>query len=149
MFEANRADMRNGGAGGVVSQYCFPQGMPMMRNIYDPMEIVVTPAITYILISHVNDSYRRIYTDGRDWRNEDEYVPTYTGDPIGKWVDEDGDGKFDVLDVETRPLLSDRVFDASACRFTRTARLSSRNGFISTRPTATSSTMTSPCRTMR
>ncbi len=60
VFEANRADMQNGGAGGVVSQYCFPQGMPMMMNIYDPMEIVVTPAITYILISHVNDSYRRI-----------------------------------------------------------------------------------------
>ena len=117
VFEANRADMQNGGAGGVVSQYCFPQGMPMMMNIYDPMEIVVTPAITYILISHVNDSYRRIYTDGRDWPNEDEYVPTYTGYSIGKWVDEDGDGKFDVLDVETRHLLSDRVFDASGVPF--------------------------------
>jgi hypothetical protein len=40
--------------------------MPMMMNLYDPMEILVTPKTTYILISHVNDSYRRIYTDGRD-----------------------------------------------------------------------------------
>jgi hypothetical protein len=51
--------------GGVISQYCFPQGMPMMMNLYDPMEVVITPEVTYILISHVNDSYRRIYTDGR------------------------------------------------------------------------------------
>src|SRR5262249_38099898 len=39
VYEANRADMRNGGAGNVPSQYCFPQGMPMMMNLYDPMEI--------------------------------------------------------------------------------------------------------------
>ncbi len=32
-------------------------------------------------------------------------------------MDEDGDGKFDVLDVETRHLLSDRVFDASGVPF--------------------------------
>jgi hypothetical protein len=117
VYEANRADMVNGGAGGVVSQYCFPQGMPMMMNIYDPMEIVVTADVTYILISHVNDSYRRIYTDGRDWPNEDEFVPTYAGYSIGKWVDEDGDGKYDVLEIETRHLLSDRVYDASGLPF--------------------------------
>jgi hypothetical protein len=75
------------GAGGVVSQYCFPQGMPMMMNIYDPMEIVVTANVTYILISHVNDAYRRIYTDGRDWPKEDEFVPTHIGYSIGKWVE--------------------------------------------------------------
>src|SRR6185369_1380923 len=46
----------------------------MMMNIYDPMEVIVTPAITYILISHVNDSYRRIYTDGRDWPAEVEPI---------------------------------------------------------------------------
>jgi len=109
--------MMNGGAGGVVSQYCFPQGMPMMMNIYDPMEIVVTANVIYILISHVNDSYRRIYTDGRDWPNEDEFVPTHIGYSIGKWVDQDGDGKYDVLEVETRHLLSDRVYDASGLPF--------------------------------
>jgi hypothetical protein len=117
VYEANRADMVNGGAGGVVSQYCFPQGMPMMMNMYDPMEIAVTADITYIMISHVNDSYRRIYTDGRGWPAEDEYVPTYVGYSIGKWVDEDGDGKYDVLEIETRHLLSDRVFDASGIPF--------------------------------
>jgi hypothetical protein len=112
-FETNRADMVKGGAGGVPSQYCFPQGMPMMMNLYDPMEIAITQDITYIMISHVNDAYRRVYTDGRDWPGEDEYVPTYAGYSIGRWVDEDGDGKFDVLEIETRKLLTPRVFDAS------------------------------------
>src|SRR5437868_12828266 len=43
VYEANRADMANGGAGGVPSQYCIPQGVPMMMNLYDPMAIVTTP----------------------------------------------------------------------------------------------------------
>ena len=39
-----------------------------MMNLYNPMEIIVTPDTTYILMSHNNDVYRRIYTDGRDCR---------------------------------------------------------------------------------
>ena len=122
VYEANRADMRNGGAGGVPSQYCFPQGVPMMMNIYDPMEIVITADITYILISHVNDSYRRIYTDGKGWPNEDQYVPTYAGYSLGRWIDEDGDGKYDVLEIETRHLFPDRVYDASGLPFHKDGR---------------------------
>jgi hypothetical protein len=117
VYEANKADMANGGAGNVPSTWCFPQGMPMMMNIYDPMEIVITADVTYILISHVNDAYRRIYTDGRGWPNEDEFVPTFAGYSIGKWIDEDGDGKYDVLEVETRHLLNPRVYDASGLPF--------------------------------
>jgi hypothetical protein len=122
VFEANRADMVNGGPGGVPSQYCFPQGVPMMMNIYDPMEIVITSDITYILISHVNDSYRRIYTDGKGWPNEEQFVPTYAGYSLGRWIDEDGDGKYDVLEIETRHLLRDRVYDASGLPFHKDGR---------------------------
>ena len=117
IYKANRADMANGGPGDVPSWYCLPQGMPMMMNIYDPMEIVITPEITYILISHVNDSYRRIYTDGRAWPAEDDYELTYAGYSIGKWVDEDGDGKFDVLEVETRLIKGPHTYDASGIPF--------------------------------
>src|SRR5499433_256704 len=117
VFEANRADMKNGGAGGVLSQYCYPQGMPMMMNIYDPMEIVVTLDVTYILISHVNDSYRRIYTDGRDWPNPETTLPVFSGYSIGKWLDEDGDGKYDVLEVETRFIRSPHTYDAQGIPF--------------------------------
>jgi hypothetical protein len=117
VFDANRAEMAAGGPGDVPSWYCLPQGMPMMMNIYDPMEIVVTPEITYILISHVNDSYRRIYTDRRDWPGEGEYELTYAGYSIGKWIDEDGDGRYDMLEVETRLLKNPRTYDASGIPF--------------------------------
>src|SRR5579871_4245305 len=117
VFEANLADMANGGPGNVPSWYCLPQGMPMMMNAYDPMEVVVTPETTYILISHVNDSYRRIYTDGRDWPDPEKTLPVFAGYSIGKWLDEDGDGKYDVLEVETRFLKLPRSYDISGIPF--------------------------------
>jgi len=114
VFEEDRADMESGGQGTHwPSAYCVPQGMPAMMNLYDPMEIVITQDVTYILISHINDSYRRIYTDGRDWPQEGEYEPTYAGYSIGKWLDEDGDGKYDVLEIETRYFKGPRGYDAT------------------------------------
>ncbi len=40
-------------------------------------------------MSHNNDVYRRIYTDGRDWPANPER--TLVGYSIGRWVDEDGE----------------------------------------------------------
>jgi hypothetical protein len=117
VYEANLADMANGGPGNVPSWYCVPQGMPMMMNAYDPMELVVTPEITYLLISHVNDSYRRIYTDGRNWPDPETTQPTFSGYSIGKWADEDGDGKYDVLEVETRFIRAPHTYDAQGIPF--------------------------------
>jgi hypothetical protein len=91
--------------------------MPAMMSFYDPMEMIVTPETTYILISHNDDSYRRIYTDGRDWPEDAD--PTFAGYSIGKWVDEDGDGKYDVLEVETRFLKLPRSYDTSGVPFHR------------------------------
>jgi hypothetical protein len=115
VFDANLADMKGGGQGNVPSWYCLPQGMPMMMNAYDPVEFVVTPDVTYILISHVNDSYRRVYTDGRKWPEETE--PTFAGYSIGKWVDENGDGRFDVLEIETRSIKMPHAYDATGLPF--------------------------------
>ena len=50
--------------------------------------------------------YRRI------WFRED-IEPTFAGQSIGKWIDHDGDGKYDVLEVETRNLRGPRTFDYS------------------------------------
>jgi hypothetical protein len=109
------ADLQAGGPGNWPSTFCIPAGMPAMMSFYDPGEIIVTPETTYILISHNDDSYRRIYTDGRDWPEETE--PTFAGYSIGKWVDEDGDGKYDVLEVETRFLKNPRGYDISGIPF--------------------------------
>ena len=110
IFEWNTADQKAGGHGWEPSWMCLPPGMPRIMNVFEPMEIVVTPSTTYILISHIHDN-RRIYTDGRDWPKD--YEPAFLGYSIGKWIDEDGDGKYDVLEVETRNMKGPRSFDAS------------------------------------
>ena len=58
---------------------------------------------------------RRIFTDGRDWPDYQE--PLLTGYSIGKWIDEDGDGKYDLLEVETRYMKVPRIFDQSGIPF--------------------------------
>jgi hypothetical protein len=115
IFADIQADVKAGGAGNWPSTFCIPAGMPAMMSFYDPAEIIVMPEITYMLISHNDDSYRRIYTDGRDWPADPEI--TFAGYSIGKWVDEDGDGKYDVLEVETRFLKLPRSYDTSGVPF--------------------------------
>ena len=110
-----KADLQAGGPGNWPSTFCIPAGMPAMMSLYDPAEIIVMPEITWILISHNDDSYRRIYTDGRPWPEDAE--PTFAGYSIGKWVDEDGDGKYDVLEVETRHLKLPRGYDITGIPF--------------------------------
>jgi hypothetical protein len=115
VFADIQADLKAGGAGNWPSTFCIPAGMPAMMSFYDPAEIIVMPETTYILISHNDDSYRRIYTDGRDWPADPEI--TFAGYSIGKWVDENGDGKYDVLEVETRFLKLPRSYDTSGVPF--------------------------------
>jgi len=110
-----KADLEAGGPGNWPSTFCIPAGMPAMMSFYDPAEIIVTPDITYILISHNDDSYRRIYTDGRAWPANPQH--TFAGYSIGKWVDDDGDGKYDALEVETRFLKLPRGYDTSGIPF--------------------------------
>jgi len=110
VLEASLADQANGGQGNWhTGGECLPPGMPAMMTLYRPMEIVVLPEVTYILIDHVIDSHRRIYTDGRDWPKNVE--PSFLGYSIGKWIDEKGDGHFNVLEVETRYLKGPRPLD--------------------------------------
>ncbi len=102
------ADQAKGGLGNFPTTLGRPAGMPHMMMAFIPLEFVVTPETTYILVG-MYDHYRRIFTDGRDWPKEIE--PTYAGYSIGRWVDEDGDGKYDVLEVETRGFKGPRAYD--------------------------------------
>jgi hypothetical protein len=65
IYQANIADQATGGHGTDTMYRCLPPGMPRQMLVYSPMEIVVTPGTTYMLIDHIHDD-RRIYTDGRD-----------------------------------------------------------------------------------
>jgi hypothetical protein len=107
LYEARQADRAAGGLGGNFTAQCVPHGVPqMMTGIY-PMEIVVTPKTTYVL-SDYNEP-RRIFTDGRAWPREIE--GTFNGYSIGKWIEENGDGRYNVLEVETRGFKGPRNFD--------------------------------------
>jgi hypothetical protein len=110
IFEANLRDQESGGHGDTPTVGCLPPGMPRQMNVYDPMQIVITPEMVHMLIEHVHDS-RRIYTDGRTWPKEME--PMFSGYSIGQWADTDGDGRYDTLNVETRGLKGPRTFDST------------------------------------
>ena len=113
VLEDSMADQANGGEGNFFDHAvrCLPGGMPLMTIAFQPMEFVVTPDTTYILIGG-SEHYRRLFTDGRDWPKDLE--ATYAGYSIGKWIDEDGDGVYDVLEVETRgPFKGPRAYDAT------------------------------------
>jgi hypothetical protein len=110
ILEASLADQAKGGQGNDPTFNCLSPGMPRIMTIYDPSEFVVTPKVTHMLTGHVHDS-RRIYTDGRPWPENLE--PSFAGYSIGKWIDADGDGRYDTLEVETRGFKGPRVFDAA------------------------------------
>ena len=148
ILEANIADHAQGGQAGDATALCLAPGMPRVMGAYSPMEIVVTPETTYILIEHIHDS-RRIHTDGRDFPPNMELDPQFSGYSIGRWVDEDGDGRYDTR--WSRPVASKvrAPTRRPASRFTRTMRPSSPSASISTRAMPTCCTMRSPSSTTR
>jgi hypothetical protein len=111
VLEASLADQAKGGLGNFPTSRCLPAGMPHMMMGFGPQEYVITPETTYILIDW-DDHGRRIFTDGRDWPSDLE--PTYAGYSIGRWIDQDGSGRYDLLEVETRgPFKGPRAYDAT------------------------------------
>jgi len=111
MLEASLADQAAGGPGYWPGVRCLPPGMPAMMTNFRPMEIIVKPESTWLLIDHIHETHRRIYTDGRDWPALGE--PTFDGYSIGRWIDEDGDGRYDLLEIETRHFKGPRAFEPS------------------------------------
>ena len=109
VLEDSMADQAKGGLGNYPTARCLPGGMPRMMT-FGEHEYVITPETTYILIGGA-DHFRRIFTDGRDWPTDVE--PTYAGYSIGRWVDEDGDGRYDVLEIETRGFKGPRSYEAT------------------------------------
>jgi hypothetical protein len=109
IFEASLDDQAKGGQGENVRVTCVTNGMPRVMTVIRPIEFVILPKVTYVIF----ESYmpRRIFTDGRDFPTDEE--PSYIGYSIGKWIDEDGDGKYDALEVETRQFKGPRTFEAT------------------------------------
>ncbi len=108
IFKANLAQLKSSGQGVDPQLRCIPSGTPRMMMGYEPLEVIVTPETTYIRVDHLAE-LRRIFTDGRDWPKNNP--PAWEGYSIGHWLDEDGDGKYDVLEVETRGPLDCRCIE--------------------------------------
>jgi hypothetical protein len=110
ILEASLAEQAQGGLGNETMYGCHPPGMPRTMAAVFAMEAIITPATTYIAVTHFNQ-FRRIYTDGRDWPAT--LTPTFIGYSIGKWLDEDKDSRFDTLEVETRGMRGPRALEPS------------------------------------
>ena len=112
-FEASMKDQDLGGMGLDLAYSCRPPGMPRMMSGVALMEFVISPEVIRILFDRNDYAPRRIYTDGRPWPKFDEDNATYPGYSIGKWIDTDGDGRYDELQVETRHVRNPRTWDQS------------------------------------
>jgi hypothetical protein len=110
VLEASLADQAAGGAGRDRDYVCFAAGMPRMMNVYSTMEIIVMPEVTRILMGFMHE-IRRIFTDGRGWPESLE--PSVAGTSIGQWIDTDGGGRYDLLEVETRGFRGLRTLDST------------------------------------
>jgi hypothetical protein len=110
IWDAALANEAAGGEEHNPQASCLPPGMPRSMVGYEPLEIIVSPGTTYIMLSYMSE-FRRIYTDGRDWPKDLE--PSFSGYSIGKWEGLDGDGRYQTLVVETRGFKGPRVFEAS------------------------------------
>src|SRR5215468_2594011 len=53
----------------------------------------------------------RLCPYNRGWQRDEE--PAFIGCPIGRWIDEEGTGRYDLLEVETRNMKGPRTFDPS------------------------------------
>jgi hypothetical protein len=111
-LEASIADQNSGGQGDDARVSCITAGMPRIMTATRPFELVVLPQATYVYGE--GNMPRRIYTDGRDFPKNEE--PSYMGYTIGKWLDTDGDGKYDVLEAETRNFKGPRTYENSGLR---------------------------------
>jgi hypothetical protein len=90
VYDAALADQASGGQNYNPQVRCVPPGMPRAMIGYEPIEILVTPEITYLRL-HFMGEFRRIYTDGRDWPLSMQ--PTYVGTSIGRWIDTEAHGQ--------------------------------------------------------
>jgi len=109
IWEASMADQAAGGQGGDTRVTCISNGMPRLMTIIRPIEFVILPKITYVV--YENNLPRRIYTDGSGFPPDNE--PSYAGYSVGTWLDTDGDGRFDTLEVETRDFKGPRNYEDS------------------------------------
>jgi len=143
VFSANVKDEADGGPPADPTSRCVPAGMPRVMMAVQPMEIVITPGMTYFMFAAL-DSLRRIYTDGRSFPTDIE--PSFRSDSGRTPMVTDAS-----IRSSSRPAPSGGPTPTmrAAFRSTRTARRLSPRRSTGTRPIRTFCTTRSPPAIMR
>jgi hypothetical protein len=108
-FQASIEDQAAGGRGNNYRSSCVLDGMPRIMSLAAPMEILIQPTLTFFIFQEA--FVRRIHTDGTAMPETE--LPSFQGYSIGKWIDEDHDGRYDVLQIETRNFKGPRALESS------------------------------------
>jgi hypothetical protein len=114
IFEASIRSEAEGGLARDPAARCIPAGVPRVMMAAWPMEIVVTPNMTYFILEEFS-TLRQVYTDGRKF--PDYIEPSFTGYSIGEWQDASRSGRLDTLVIETRGIKGPHAYDASGLPF--------------------------------
>ena len=109
LFESSLKDQAAGGRGNNYRSSCVLDGMPRIMSLAAPMEILIEPSLTFFIFQEA--FVRRIHTDGAAMPEDEQ--PSFQGYSIGKWIDEDGDGRYDALEIETRNFKGPRAMDST------------------------------------
>lgn len=78
---------------------CWPAGVPLIMTRVWPIATIQLPTAVYMISGFMN-SFRAIYTDGREHTPDDLVIRTFNGESIGRWED-------DGLVVDTRYFVGD------------------------------------------
>ena len=114
IFEASIKSAAESGLPPDPTARCIPAGVPRVMMAIQPMEIVITPGITYFMLEEFS-TLRQVYTDGRKF--PDYIEPSFTGTSIGQWQDSNRQGRFDTLLIETRGIRGPHAYDSSGLPF--------------------------------
>jgi len=114
IFDASVKSEAEGGLGPDPAARCVPAGVPRVMMAARPMEIVITPNVTYFMLEQFS-TLRQVYTDGRKF--PDDLDPSFAGYSVGQWQDTGGGGRFDTLVIETRAIKGPHTYDASGIPF--------------------------------
>jgi hypothetical protein len=83
-YEKSLKDAENGKEWDNLS-YCLPAGFPRWISEGFLRDFAVTPT-KVLLINEQQSEVRRVYTDGRGHRPDDEAQPLWEGDSVGFWI---------------------------------------------------------------
>jgi len=114
ILETSLDDQAKGGQGENPGYRCASHGMPRVMIATIPIEFLILPQATYVALERLSQ-VRRVYTDGRGWPAQ--LQTTTLGYSLGRWVDADGDGRYDLLEIETRGIKGPHVYDSSGIPF--------------------------------